>query len=97
MTEPIVTFLEGKLNAYMDDLRTLVSIDSGSYDKEGVDAVNDWLENRLTKLGFAVERHPQAEFGDDLLGTLRGKGRYGFCCWDILTQYFRPERRRNAR
>ncbi len=74
MTEPIVTFLEGKLNAYLDDLRTLVSIDSGSHDKAGVDAVNDWLENRLTKLGFAVVRHTQADFGDDLLGKLRGKG-----------------------
>jgi glutamate carboxypeptidase len=74
MPEPIVTFLEGKLDAYLDDLRTLVSIDSGSYDKAGVDAVNAWLEKRLTKLDFTVERHPQAEFGDDLLATLRGKG-----------------------
>jgi glutamate carboxypeptidase len=74
MTEPIVTSLEGKLDAYLDDLRTLVSIDSGSHDKAGVDAVNAWLEDRLTKLGFTVERHPQAEFGDDLLATLRGKG-----------------------
>jgi glutamate carboxypeptidase len=74
MTEPIVTFLEGKLDAYLGDLRTLVGIDSGSYDKAGVDAVNAWLEERLTKLGFNVERHPQAEFGDDLLATLLGKG-----------------------
>jgi len=74
MTESIVTFLEGKLDAYLDDLRTLVGIDSGSYDKAGVDAVNAWLEDRLTTLGFAVERHPQTEFGDDLLATLGGKG-----------------------
>lgn len=74
MTEPIVTFLEGKLDTYLDDLRALVSIDSGSYDKAGVDAVNAWLEDRLTALGCAVERHPQAEFGDDLLATLRGQG-----------------------
>ncbi len=74
MTEPIVTFLEGKLDSYLNDLRTLVSIDSGSYDKAGVDAVNDWLEDRLTRLGCAIERHPQSEFGDDLLGTLQGKG-----------------------
>jgi glutamate carboxypeptidase len=74
MTEPIVTFLEGKLDAYLDDLRALVNIDSGSYDKAGVDAVNAWLEERLTKLGFTVERHPQAKFGDNLLATLRGEG-----------------------
>jgi len=75
MTEPIVTFLEGRLDAYLDDLRTLVGIDSGSYDKAGVDEVNDWLEERLKALGFSVERHLQTEFGDDLLATLPGKGR----------------------
>lgn len=74
MTEPIVTFLESKLDAYLDDLRTLVSIDSGSYDKAGVNKVNDWLEKRLKALGFSVERHPQVEFGDDLLATLPGRG-----------------------
>lgn len=71
----ILSFLEGRLGAYLDDLRTLVSIDSGSRDKAGVDAVNDRLEDRLTKLGFHVERHPQVEFGDDLLATWQGKGR----------------------
>ena len=75
MTEPIVTFLEGRLDAYLDDLRALVGIDSGSYDKAGVDEVNDWLEERLKALGFSVERHLQTEFGDDLLATLPGKGR----------------------
>ncbi len=74
MADPFVTFLEEKLDAYLDDLRTLVSIDSGSRYKAGVDAVNDWLENRLTKLGFTVERRPQSEFGDDLLATLPGQG-----------------------
>jgi len=75
MSEPIVRFLEKKLDAYVDDLRTLVSIDSGSFHKAGVDAVNDWVQERLTKLGFIVERHPQTEFGDDLLATLDGRGR----------------------
>ena len=52
MTEPIVTFLEKRLDAYLDDLRTLVGIDSGSYNKAGVDEINDWLEERLRALGF---------------------------------------------
>jgi glutamate carboxypeptidase len=75
MTQPIASFLEERLDAYLDDLRALVSIDSGSYDKAGVDAVNAWLEDRLTKLGFRVDRYPQTEFGDDLLATRPGKGR----------------------
>lgn len=74
MPQPIVRFLEGRLDSYLHDLRTLVSIDSGSLHKAGVDSVNDWLEQRLASLGFTVERLPQADFGDDLLATLRGKG-----------------------
>lgn len=75
VSDPIVRFLEERLQPYLDDLRALVSIDSGSLHKAGVDAVNDWLVKRLKKLGFIVERHPQTEFGDDLLATLGGRGR----------------------
>jgi glutamate carboxypeptidase len=74
VSEPIVRFLEKRLDSYLHDLRTLVSIDSGSLDKAGVDAVNDWLEERLASLGFTVERHSQTDFGDNLLATLQGKG-----------------------
>ena len=59
MPDPIVTFLEDKLDNYLEDLRTLVGIDSGSFEKAGVDAVNDWIEVRLAGLGFSVERLPQ--------------------------------------
>lgn len=74
MVEPIVTYLENRLEAYLDDLRTLVGIDSGSQHKAGVDAVNDWLEARLAGLGFTVERYPQQELGDNLLAQGRGRG-----------------------
>lgn len=75
MTDPIVAFLESKLDNYLADLRALVSIDSGSKHRAGVNLVNDWLEIRLARLGFTVERFPQAEMGDNLLATLRGRGR----------------------
>jgi glutamate carboxypeptidase len=74
MTEPLVSILESRLDDYISDLRTLVSIDSGTKDKTGVDRVNEWLERRLTTLGFSVERHPQAQAGDNLLATLDGSG-----------------------
>jgi glutamate carboxypeptidase len=69
------TFLQRRLDDYLTDLRILVSIDSGSEHKAGVDAINDWLAARLTALGCTVERHPQPNLGDNLLATLRGHGR----------------------
>jgi len=75
MTDPIVLFLEERLANYLDDLRLLAGIDSGSTDKEGVNAINDWLEGRLGTLGLTVERFAQEQAGDDLLATLDGSGR----------------------
>lgn len=74
MSEPLVAFLESRLDDYLADLRTLVGIDSGTRDKAGVERVNAWLEGRLAALGFSVERHPQAELGDNLLARLDGSG-----------------------
>lgn len=67
-------YLEAQLPHYLDDLHTLVSIDSGSDHKVGVDAVADWLMARLSTLGFGIERHPQPVLGDNVRATLRGKG-----------------------
>jgi glutamate carboxypeptidase len=75
VTDSIVSFLEGSLPAYLDGLRELVNTDSGSYDKEGVDAVVSWLERRLEALGCETRRYPQKKFGDDLLAKMTGRGR----------------------
>lgn len=72
--DPIVTFLEDHLQAYLDDLRTLVAIDSGIRYRAGVEAVNAWLETRLARLGFKVERPLQSEVGDALLASRPGSG-----------------------
>jgi glutamate carboxypeptidase len=74
MADPLLSTLESRLDDYLDDLRTLVGIDSGTRDKAGVERVNEWLERRLTKLGFSVERYAQTETGDNLLATLDGRG-----------------------
>ena len=67
-------YLETQLPDYLDDLRTLVGIDSGSDDKAGVDRMVDWLLARLALLGFTCERHTQPHLGDNVRATLRGKG-----------------------
>ena len=74
MSDPIVTYLEQHLDEYVADLHLLSAIDSGTDDKAGVDAVQDWLMERLQRLGFSVERRPQIRWGDDLVARAQGEG-----------------------
>ncbi|MBW3633831.1 MAG: M20 family metallopeptidase [Chloroflexi bacterium] len=75
MSDPILTYLWQHLDEYVADLRHLSGIDSGTDDKVGVDAVQDWLQARLQALGFSVERRPQERWGDDLVARGIGAGR----------------------
>ena len=75
MNDPIVTHLQNHLDEYVADLRHLSAIDSGTDDKVGVDLVQDWFGERLSQLGFAVERRPQQRWGDDLVARRQGEGR----------------------
>ena len=45
-------------------LRTLVDIDSNSFDKAGTDEVGEAIADLLKKDGIAVSRIPKAKFGD---------------------------------
>lgn len=74
MTDPILTYLNSRLDAYLADLATLVSMDSYSFDRDDVNHVVDWLDARLRDLRFTVERFPQQNAGDDLLATREGRG-----------------------
>jgi len=71
----IKDYLESQLDDYLADLRRLVAIDSGAYDKEGGELVNEWLAARLARAGFNIQRFPQRETADHLLAQLRGGGR----------------------
>ncbi|MGW0117833.1 M20 family metallopeptidase [Streptomyces sp. NPDC003327] len=64
---------------YLRDLEELVSVDSGSYSPGGVNEVADWIERRLERIGFTVERvrFPSTpdghRTGDALVGRRRGR------------------------
>ena len=75
MSDPILTYLRQHLDEYVADLCHLSGIDSGTDDKAGVDAIQDWLQARLQALGFSVERRPQVRWGDDLVARREGEGR----------------------
>ncbi|WP_109398995.1 M20 family metallopeptidase [Proteus sp. TJ1640] len=49
----------------VDFLKELVNTESGSYDKEGVDAVADLLIQRYEKLGFVVEVFENEKLGNN--------------------------------
>ena len=58
-------------------IETLVNIESGSYDKAGVDRAGAALAQELRKRGFEVERQPMSQCGDRYVATrlLGGEGR----------------------
>jgi glutamate carboxypeptidase len=62
------------LSTYIEELRELCAIDSDSYNKVGLDAMALWLGERMRGLGMDVTIVERAEWGNDLLGVLRGAG-----------------------
>ena len=65
--------VERSLPAFIADLETLVSIESGSYAKAGVDQVATWMAERLQALGGTVERRPHPELGDTIVANFDGR------------------------
>jgi len=66
--------LEARRDPFLRDLTTLCSLDCGTDDKEGVDAVGRLVEALLVARGFSVERTPDHSGGDVLTARLRGRG-----------------------
>ncbi len=62
------------LSPYIEDLRELCAIDSGSGSKMGLDKVAEWLAARMKCLGMDVTIIPGETWGNDLLGVLHGEG-----------------------
>ncbi len=68
-------WLEAVLDDYLEDLATLVNRDCGTAYKQGVDGVQDWLEERFREMGAEIERRPDDTYGDLLLARWRGRGK----------------------
>ncbi len=65
---------------FVEDLRTMVNVDCGSFSPAGVDRIADLCEDRFRSQGWEVERRPhvasegEPQLGDLVIGTLRGSG-----------------------
>ena len=60
----IITWLAEQKDAMLDLLRDVVNIDSGSYDKAGVDAVGARFERFFAEHGLLTRRETNERFGD---------------------------------
>ncbi len=70
----IVEYLGRQHQAMLALLAELVNIDSGSYNKRGVDVVEDRLRAWLEAAGIACEMFPHERFGGCMAARLAGRG-----------------------
>ena len=77
---PLKTAAEKAQTEFIETLRQMVLIESGSEDTQGLSQMAQLVEAHLKKLGFATERHKtSAGAGADIVvGKLQGKGKKKF-------------------
>src|SRR5690349_9570348 len=72
--------VQAGLDGYLQDLRSMVGIDCGTYTPEGVNRVADRCVGRFEALGFEVDRRRhlpadgERQLGDCLIGRGAGPG-----------------------
>lgn len=65
---------ESEIDRFLDDLRSLVNLDSGTYTADGVARVADMLQDRFESLDAAVERFDGGKYGPHLVARWHGLG-----------------------
>jgi glutamate carboxypeptidase len=76
-TYPGIDRAERIIDHYLDDLKNIVNIDSGTYNKQGVDHVGQYLQQRFQAFGFSTRFERQAQYGDHLIATHNGNAPNG--------------------
>src|SRR6266581_1160008 len=71
----IQAYTQQHLTHYIEELRTLCSIDSFSYHKPGLDEVATYLSARLRGLGMDATIIEHKAWGNDLFGVIHGEGK----------------------
>lgn len=66
--------LAPRLTSYLDELQTLVDIDSGTFDREDVERVCAWVKARCSTWGADIEINAGGTYADSFVATLHGQG-----------------------
>ena len=72
--QDLLAWLEGQRGAMLALLEEVVNIDSGSYDKAGVDAVGERFARFFEEHGIPTTWHRNERFGDALTAEVSGGG-----------------------
>ena len=73
----VVDQAEQLMQQYLDDLKTIVNIDSGTYTRSGVDRVGAYLQERFQVFSFSTRFDRQERFGNHLIATHAGNAPTG--------------------
>jgi glutamate carboxypeptidase len=65
------------MDDYLEDLKNIVNIDSGTFTKAGIDRVGAYVQERFQAFGFSTRFERQEEYGDHLVATHAGKSQHG--------------------
>ncbi len=68
---------EQLMGQYLDDLKTIVNIDSGTYTRAGIDRVGAYLQERFQSFGFSTHIDRQEQYGNHLVATHTGSAPEG--------------------
>jgi glutamate carboxypeptidase len=74
MSEQVLSWLSTQRDAMLGLMEKVVNIDSGSYDKAGVDAVGEAFAEFFSEHGVEVERVPRDVSGDIFRARIAGPG-----------------------
>jgi glutamate carboxypeptidase len=88
MISPAVTWLSDREAEAIRFLEALVNQDSGTYDREDVNALADILAGPLRELGFTPTRFPQTTYGDHWLWERKGTGPKRLLCVSHIDTVF---------
>jgi len=75
--QEVVQQAEKLMEHYLDDLKTTVNIDSGTYTKAGIDRVAEYLQERFQSFGFSTHIEQQEKYGNHLVATHTGNAPKG--------------------